>query len=56
MKGYIDNYNFAELDCQKYWQPPSTWSKEKESRKQLIEFLVVLGWERAKWTGRFMFF
>ena len=32
MKGYIDNYNFAELDCQKYWQPPSTWSKEK--RKQ----------------------
>ena len=32
MKGYIDNYNFAELDCQKYWQPPASWSKEK--RKQ----------------------
>lgn len=29
MKGYIDNYNFAELDCMKYWQPPSSWSKEK---------------------------
>jgi hypothetical protein len=32
MKGYIDSYNFAELDCQKYWQPPASWSKEK--RKQ----------------------
>lgn len=32
MKGYIDNYNFAELDCMKYWQPPASWSKEK--RKQ----------------------
>ena len=32
MKGYIDNYNFAELDCQKYWQPPASWSKGK--RKQ----------------------
>lgn len=33
MKGYIDNYNFAELECQKYWQPPSTWSKEKSKQE-----------------------
>lgn len=29
MTGYIDGYNFAELDVMKYWQPPSSWSKEK---------------------------
>lgn len=33
MKGYIDNYNFAELDCQKYWQPPSTWSRDKTKQE-----------------------
>ena len=35
MKGYIDNYNFAELDCQKYWQPPSTWSKDKTKQETI---------------------
>lgn len=30
MKGYIDNYNFAELEVQRYWQPPSTWSADKK--------------------------
>ena len=30
MKGYIDGYNFAELEAQKYWQPPATWSVEKK--------------------------
>lgn len=35
MKGYINNYNFAELDCQKYWQPPSTWSKDKTKQETI---------------------
>jgi hypothetical protein len=30
MKGYIDNYNFAELDVMRYWAPPATWSDEKK--------------------------
>ena len=30
MKGFIDEYNFAELECQKYWAPPSTWTDEKK--------------------------
>lgn len=30
MKGYIDSYNFAELECMKYWAPPATWSDEKK--------------------------
>ena len=29
MKGYIDNYNFAELEVQKYYAPPKSWSSEK---------------------------
>lgn len=29
MKGYIDNYNFAELECQRYYAPPKSWSAEK---------------------------
>ena len=28
-KWYIDGVNFHELQCQKYWAPPSSWSKEK---------------------------
>ena len=30
MEGFVDGYNFAELDCMKYWQPPSSWSAEKK--------------------------
>lgn len=30
MKGYIDGYNFAELECMKYWSPPATWTDEKK--------------------------
>ena len=33
MNGYIDGYNFAELECQKYWQPPSSWPKEKKKQE-----------------------
>lgn len=29
MTGYIDGYNFAELEVMKYWQPPASWIKEK---------------------------
>lgn len=29
MTGYIDGYNFAELNVMKYWAPPSSWSIEK---------------------------
>lgn len=26
----IDNYNFEEFECQKYWAPPASWSNEKK--------------------------
>ena len=30
MKGYIAGYNFAELECMKYWTPPASWTDEKK--------------------------
>ena len=33
MTGYIDGYNFAELNIMKYWAPPSTWSQEKKQQE-----------------------
>ena len=47
MKGYIDNYNFAELDCQKYWQPPSTWAKDK-TKQETIDRIFSGQWLGAQ--------
>jgi ATP-dependent DNA ligase len=30
MYGYIDGYDFGEMEVQKYYAPPSTWSDEKK--------------------------
>lgn len=30
MTGYIDGYNFKEMDAMRYWAPPATWSDEKK--------------------------
>ena len=30
MYGYIDGYDFGEMEAQKYYCPPSTWSDEKK--------------------------
>ena len=35
MKGYIDGYNFKDLSVQKYWAPPSTWSKDKTKQETI---------------------
>ena len=35
MKGYIDGYNFEDLSVQKYWAPPSTWSKDKTKQETI---------------------
>lgn len=29
MKGYIDNYNFTEMEPQKYWAPPASWDQAR---------------------------
>lgn len=30
MTGYIDGYNFKEMNAMRYWAPPATWSDEKK--------------------------
>lgn len=30
MIGYIDGYNFKEMEPMRYWAPPATWSDEKK--------------------------
>lgn len=30
MYGVIDGYDFGEMECQRYYAPPSTWSDEKK--------------------------
>ena len=30
MYGFIDGFDFGEMECQRYYAPPSTWSDEKK--------------------------
>lgn len=30
MYGYIDGYNFGEMEAMKYWSPPSSWTDQKK--------------------------
>ena len=30
MYGYIDGYDFGEMECQRYWAPPSSWTDQKK--------------------------
>lgn len=30
MYGYIDGFDFGEMEAQRYWAPPSSWSNEKK--------------------------
>ena len=41
MKGYIDNYNFAELECMKYWAPPA--SMPAATKRQHLENMIAGG-------------
>lgn len=53
MKGYIKNYNFAEMECQKYYAPPASWSAEKK-KKNAIEKIFGGQWLGAeKFDGYF---
>ena len=56
MKGYIDNYNFAELECMKYWSPPATWTTEK--RKMEVRNRIFSGewWGARKVDGALYMF
>ena len=45
MYGYIDGYDFGEMEVQKYYAPPSTWSNEK--KKENVKTKIYSG----EWLG-----
>ena len=53
MYGFIDGYDFGEMEIQKYYAPPSTWSDEKkrENAKMKIYSGEWLG--ATKYDGYF---
>ena len=36
MTGYIDGYNFKEMEPMKYFAPPSSWADEKKKENASI--------------------
>lgn len=56
MKGFIDNVNFWDLEVQKYYAPPRTWSDEK--RKEVATSRIFSGewWGARKVDGAFYMF
>ena len=53
MKGYIDNYNFEEMEPMRYWAPPSSWTLEK--KKETTQSRIFSGnwWAAEKKDGYF---
>ena len=56
MKYFIDGYNFFEMEAEKYFAPPSSWSQEK--KQQWAESKIFSGeWYGAqKRDGAFFMF
>lgn len=47
MNGFIDNYNFKEMEPQKYWAPPASWTLEK--KKEITHSRIFSGdWYAAE--------
>lgn len=51
MKGYIDGYNFAELEVQKYYAPPASWSDEKKKAETRNRIFSGEWWGAQKRDG-----
>lgn len=51
MKGYIDGYNFAELDVMKYYAPPASWSEEKKKTETRNRIFSGEWWGAQKRDG-----
>lgn len=43
MIGYIDGYDFKEMNAMKYWAPPASWDLEKKKEKTRSRILAVSG-------------
>lgn len=53
MIGFIDNYNFKEMEPMRYWAPPSSWTLEK--KKETTQSRIFSGnwWAAEKKDGYF---
>ena len=53
MKGYIDNYNFKEMEPMRYWAPPSSWTLEKKKETTQSRIFSGSWWAAEKKDGYF---
>ena len=42
MYGFIDGYDFGEMEPMKYFAPPSTWSDEKKRENARMKMRLML--------------
>lgn len=53
MYGVIDGYDFGEMECQRYYAPPSTWSDEKKRENARMKIYSGEWLGAAKYDGYF---
>lgn len=53
MYGFIDGYDFGEMEVQKYYAPPSTWSDEKKRENARMKIYSGDWLGAAKYDGYF---
>ena len=53
MYGFIDGYDFGEMEIQKYYAPPSTWSDEKKRENARMKIYSGDWYGATKYDGYF---
>lgn len=53
MIGFIDNYNFKEMEPMRYWAPPSSWTIEKKKTTTQQRIFSNEWWAAEKKDGYF---
>ena len=53
MIGFIDNYNFKEMEPMRYWAPPSSWTLEKKKETTQSRIFSGSWWAAEKKDGYF---
>jgi ATP-dependent DNA ligase len=53
MLGFIDGYDFGEMEIQKYYAPPSTWSDEKKRENARMKIYSGDWYGATKYDGYF---
>lgn len=54
MKGYIDNFDFYNMEAMKYYSVPNTWSEEKKKDNAMNKIFSGIWWGTRKVDGIFM--